>query len=311
VAHAAAAADGWGNAGLECRPGPQRGRCRPPPAAPGTPAHAARADPREPSEHRAAGGRWHAPGVARRGGDPTRCGPPGGRAAAARGGVRSPAAGVAAGPAAPGAEREPGGRATRGVAHQGRAGAGAGPPGGHAARAGSHSGRALCEGMVRVARWADANAGGRGRGPAATPLPEWTGCPSPRDDAGRAGREADHGHRDGLGRGARAPPGLHRRRERRPERVLDPARSPRRAGRVGPESATAQEATSTGWGTRSRRAVHRDEDRMKWGRQEKELDKCGHIEGPPLSRDRLPLGADFWRFSAGEVLAPSSSGTVF
>lgn len=91
-------------------------------------------------------------------------------------------------------------------------------------------------------------------------------------------------------------PGLHRRRERLQDRGRAPARSTRMAGRLGPESSTAQEATSTGRGTRSRRAVHRDYERMKWGRQYKELDKCGHIEGPFLSRDKLLLRADFLFF---------------
>ena len=35
------------------------------------------------------------------------------------------------------------------------------------------------------------------------------------------------------------------------------------------------------------------------------------LEGPPWSRDRLTLGADFLGFSASELLAPSSAGNVF
>jgi hypothetical protein len=84
AAHEAAAACGRGNAGLECRAGAQRGRCRPPPAPPGTPADAARSAARAPSEQRAAGRRWHAQGVARGWGEAARGGPPVGWHVAAR-----------------------------------------------------------------------------------------------------------------------------------------------------------------------------------------------------------------------------------
>jgi hypothetical protein len=69
---------------------------------------------------------------------------------------RAPEAGVAEGPASHGADREPGGRAARGVAHQCRAGAGAGPPVSHAARAWDQECVALCDGSLCVAGRADA-----------------------------------------------------------------------------------------------------------------------------------------------------------
>jgi hypothetical protein len=60
-------------------------------------------------------------------------------------------------------------------------------------------------------------------------------------------------------------------------------------------------------------AVYRDHRVSgRQGRQYKGLDKCGHIEGPRLSRDRLPLGADcanFFRCASGQAL--SASGNVF
>jgi hypothetical protein len=68
AAHAVAAACRWGKEGGACRAGAQRGRGRPPPAAPGTPAHATRADVCAQAEQRAAGWLWPAPG-----GAPGRC----------------------------------------------------------------------------------------------------------------------------------------------------------------------------------------------------------------------------------------------
>jgi len=43
-------------------------------------------------------------------------------------------------------------------------------------------------------------------------------------------------------------------------------------------------------------AFHRDSQCRRRGRSEKERDKCGHIEGPPVSRDKRPLRADFPNF---------------
>jgi hypothetical protein len=48
---------------------------------------------------------------------------------------------------------------------------------------------------------------------------------------------------------------------------VTPARSPRREGRLGPESSTDHEATSTGRGTRSRWTFHRDQYGTRCGRQ--------------------------------------------
>jgi transposase len=61
---------------------------------------------------------WHSPGVARGCRDPARSGPPVRRRAAAHRLARSPQAGVAEGPAAHSADREPGGRAAHGVTDQ-------------------------------------------------------------------------------------------------------------------------------------------------------------------------------------------------
>lgn len=129
-----------------------------------------------------------------------------GWAATARRLVRSPEAGVAEGPGAHGAAREPGGRAARGVAHQCRAGAGAGPPVSNAPRDWGQECLALGDGSVRVARGADAKAGEGLRGPHADALPEWPGVPGTRDDAGREWLYTDDGQRDGLGLGALAAP---------------------------------------------------------------------------------------------------------
>jgi hypothetical protein len=129
AAHAAGARGRWGQAGGARRAGAWQGRGRPPPAAPSTPAHAARADAREPAEHRAAGWLWYAPGVARGCGGPARGGLPVGRRAAARRLTSAAEAGVAAGPGPHGAAHAPGGGAAGGAPHPCRAGPGAGAPG--------------------------------------------------------------------------------------------------------------------------------------------------------------------------------------
>jgi len=51
------------------------------------------------------------------------------------------------------------------------------------------------------------------------------------------------------------------------DRVLDPERSTRIEGRLGPVSSTDHEATSTCEGTRPRWALQRDQNRTQRGRQ--------------------------------------------
>ena len=109
----------------------------------------------------------------------------------------------------------------------------------------------------------------------------------------RWGARVRRAHRGGGGGGQA---GLHRRRERRQARGRGPARSPRSAGRWAPESATAHAATSPGRGRGSRRACHRDSAGMRWGSAYTALDQCGHRDGPPLSRDKPSLRADFSTF---------------